>query len=425
MLISVIRRGGIVTKLIRIVLLWLTIAAISGLVQPGSAVAQTITIDIPGYGLVTVPIGAYSQFLSGNVTSVNGVCGSGAGTPHTSAPATSGLCATGTASAVSGTGPWTWICTGANGGATAACSASLQAAAAASAASVSGACGTASGTTLASIPTANLCKSGIASTVTGVSSWTWNCSGSGGGTNAFCSASLVAATNGQCGAANGAPANSSPVSGLCSIGTASAVSGSAPWTWTCAGSVGGGSSASCRTAGACLGAPTAPMTAVILPPSVPQPLAANDIVGINLQNTTSAGLNPHVFTFGQIFKNGQVHATDTLVARVGDAVYQVQLDALANWPDGSVKLGAITLTTPNMCAGSTLALLLSKATNSDPTFSTAPVSLANAPLNLSVTLAFASGQYSGTQTIDLGTALKQSLTNNPSYWLSGPVARFI
>ncbi|TAL04118.1 MAG: hypothetical protein EPO08_02395 [Rhodospirillaceae bacterium] len=151
-------------------------------------------------------------------------------------------------------------------------------------------------------------------------------------------------------------------------------------------------------------------------------MAANDIVGVNLQNTTAAGLSPHVFTFGQIFKNGQVKSTDTLVARIGAAAYQVQMDVLATWPDGSVKLAAITLTTPEMCAGSTLPILLSKATSSDPAFGTAPVSLADTPLRLNVAITFTGGQYSGTQTVDLGAALKQSLASTPSYWLSGPLA---
>src|ERR1700752_1086560 len=42
--------------------------------------------------------------------------------------------------------------------------------------------------------------------------------------------------NGTCGSANGVAVNSAPTSGLCSAGTASSVSGSGPWDWSCAGS---------------------------------------------------------------------------------------------------------------------------------------------------------------------------------------------
>lgn len=57
-------------------------------------------------------------------TAVNGVCGPSNGATLTSAP-TTGLCSKGTATAVTGSGPWAWQCNGSNGGTTASCSASL------------------------------------------------------------------------------------------------------------------------------------------------------------------------------------------------------------------------------------------------------------------------------------------------------------
>jgi hypothetical protein len=59
-------------------------------------------------------------------TVVSGVCGSSNGKSLTSAP-TANLCSSGTASAVSGNGPWHWSCAGQNGGAAASCSASAVA----------------------------------------------------------------------------------------------------------------------------------------------------------------------------------------------------------------------------------------------------------------------------------------------------------
>jgi len=55
-----------------------------------------------------------------------------------------------------------------------------------------GACGAANGTTVTIAPTTNLCTSGTASTVTGSGPWNWSCSGSNGGTTATCSANLQA-----------------------------------------------------------------------------------------------------------------------------------------------------------------------------------------------------------------------------------------
>ena len=50
--------------------------------------------------------------------------------------------------------------------------------------------------------------------------------------------------NGACGSANGRPTQTKPTTGLCSAGVTSAVFGTGPWTWTCAG-LGGGTTASC------------------------------------------------------------------------------------------------------------------------------------------------------------------------------------
>ena len=55
---------------------------------------------------------------------VSGVCGSASGTDLTSAP-TADLCTAGAASAVIGAGPWTWTCSGSNGGRTSSCEALL------------------------------------------------------------------------------------------------------------------------------------------------------------------------------------------------------------------------------------------------------------------------------------------------------------
>lgn len=61
---------------------------------------------------------------------------------------------------------------------------------------VDGACGSAHGQTLAVAPTSNLCAAGTASAVTGSGPWNWTCAGSGGGSTASCSASLSVPTGG-------------------------------------------------------------------------------------------------------------------------------------------------------------------------------------------------------------------------------------
>ena len=61
--------------------------------------------------------------------------------------------------------------------------------------SVNGACGSSNGGSLASAPTASLCSVGTASTVSGSGPWSWSCAGSGGGTTAACSATKAVPRN--------------------------------------------------------------------------------------------------------------------------------------------------------------------------------------------------------------------------------------
>ncbi|MAZ00107.1 MAG: hypothetical protein CMH32_06195, partial [Micavibrio sp.] len=215
---------------------------------------------------------------------VTGVCGSADGTSMASAPS-SGLCSSGSASSVSGSGPWTWTCSGEHGGGDASCSANMEVSCAYSfdynqqltdgqwnsqcggpeniagdsctsgdpdvtvcgntpylrrfecrcdgtvvnpdgATLVNGQCGSADGTAVASKPTSNLCSKGSASSVSGSGPWSWTCNGSGSGSDASCSAPVaVTPVDGVCGSADGKTDQAIAPSGAaqCSAGTPSAV----------------------------------------------------------------------------------------------------------------------------------------------------------------------------------------------------------
>jgi len=116
---------------------------------------------------------------------VDGVCGSSNGGSFYSIPTTN-LCSSGTASGVSGTGPWTWTCTG-NSGINGSCSATKK---------VDGVCGSSDGGIFTSAPTTNLCSSGTASGVSGTGPWTWTCTGNSG-INGSCSAQLQSTGGGS------------------------------------------------------------------------------------------------------------------------------------------------------------------------------------------------------------------------------------
>ncbi|MAQ71371.1 MAG: hypothetical protein CL565_04170 [Alphaproteobacteria bacterium] len=165
----------------------------------------------------------------------NGQCGSANGTTVASAPS-SNLCSRGSASAVSGSGPWSWSCAGQYGGSPANCSANKTPD------PVNGQCGSANGTTVASAPSSNLCSRGSASAVSGSGPWSWSCSASNGGTPASCSANKAATTvNGVCGSSNGRTYSSTESitgssNGQCSSGNPSSITTTnTTYEWSCQG----------------------------------------------------------------------------------------------------------------------------------------------------------------------------------------------
>lgn len=174
---------------------------------------------------------------------VNGVCGPANNRGFFKAPASNLLCDTGKASKVTGAGPWSWTCIGSNEGSTASCSAYLE---------TNGTCGTANGKNYRTAPISNLCKSGTPSSVSNNGQWEWTCLGSNGGAPENCSAKIE--INGACGSANKESFFTEPTSNLCSEGNPSTVRGKGPWDWTCAGLNGGGKascSANLEVNGAC------------------------------------------------------------------------------------------------------------------------------------------------------------------------------
>jgi hypothetical protein len=142
-----------------------------------------VLVAVPG-GVPDLPGSNNAYPGTGTTSASNGVCGSAAGSTVTSAP-TANLCVVGAASTVSGTGPWSWTCAGTNGGTTASCSANKASTA------VNGACGNANGKPVQTAPRTGLCAAGLASLVTGAGPWTWTCGGTGGGSDASCSAPVA------------------------------------------------------------------------------------------------------------------------------------------------------------------------------------------------------------------------------------------
>ncbi len=146
--------------------------------------SSTVQGSGPWYWSCAGSQGGAAAFCTANPPStvVNGQCGASNGTTPTASPATD-LCLAGNPLPVLGSGPWTWGCTGLNGGTNAACSAGLGQGV------TNGACGMASGQSFGLPPASGLCSAGTASpaTLSGNGPWSWTCGGGNGGTTANCS----------------------------------------------------------------------------------------------------------------------------------------------------------------------------------------------------------------------------------------------
>jgi hypothetical protein len=225
----------------------------------------------------------YGAFEFMNPT-VDGVCGAANGGSYILAP-TTGLCSVGTASVVTGAGPYTWNCTGTISGIVAACSAEHQ---------ITGDSTPPVATSI--VPSSTEIKVTFSEPVTktaGVSQVkvdtrfvTVIVSGSlmsvrmpseerirpgvqylltvpagtvvdaAGNPNALISTTVTGPLNGACGVSNSGTFPVAPAVDLCISGTASAVTGIGPFNWTCAGNYGGSTASCSATKGADIVRPT-------------------------------------------------------------------------------------------------------------------------------------------------------------------------
>ncbi len=286
----------------------------------GRAMAYSWNYVVPegaGLGAYTLKVGVFTPGWSSDVywnnsaasfelastPPVNGACGTASGVAASAAP-TQNLCASGSASRLTGTGPWTWACAGSNGGAAASCStiasqgapakfqvasasalpatvvlghavslaANVQSSAAASNMIVDlevyDPTGAKVGQTYFqgqnfsanhalpyafsyTVPAAK--SSGKYTLKVGVfgAGWSPNVYWNNSATT-FAVSGAQAPVNGACGSSNGQTLASAPTGSLCAAGAASAVGGNGPWQWSCAGT-NGGTAASCSASRAASG----------------------------------------------------------------------------------------------------------------------------------------------------------------------------
>lgn len=89
--------------------------------------------------------------------------------------------------------------------------------------------------------------------------------------------------------------------------------------------------------------PSPPMPRVVTLPPVPQPAGPQDVVGVRLESAGPA--RRQIVTFGQVFARGQVPRGSTVSAQAGGSALPTQLDIKTTHPDGSVRMGVVSIQT--------------------------------------------------------------------------------
>lgn len=166
---------------------------------------------------------------------------------------------------------------------------------------------------------------------------------------------------------------------------------------------------------------TTPTTPTELPASL-QPVspvsvsAADVITDVTLQSTVAAGAvqtNAPV-TFGQVFAEGNLRPTKTIVGRLADgSTMPLQMDVKATHTDGSVRHAVISGVIPSLAANEIRTIGLAQ-TPLTATSGSTPASMLAAGFTSKVVLTVAGQVYS--------VAAEDLLKSSYTTWLAGPIA---
>lgn len=167
--------------------------------------------------------------------------------------------------------------------------------------------------------------------------------------------------------------------------------------------------------------PPAGLTAPVV---LPQPSGPGELVALRLVNHEAHAAAGRPITFGQVFKQGDLPAGQTMTARIGGQDTPVQIDVKATYGDGSVKHAILTLAQPPLAAGGTLDVMLARGGAGPSGAALTPADALAAGYDLQVELAFHDQDGSTTPfVIDAAAALRNAMAAGTlDTWLSGPLA---
>ena len=170
-----------------------TRAADTNYLVSAASAAATVSVGMANQATLTA-IATPSTVAFGSTSALTTSGGNGSGTVSFSAGASTGCSVTGSTLSVTNAGGNCSVTAtkAADSNYNATTSAAVVVTLAVS--PVNGACGSANGSSFAATPAVNLCSFGSASGVTGSGPWLWSCNGTNGGSTANCTASIYNAT---------------------------------------------------------------------------------------------------------------------------------------------------------------------------------------------------------------------------------------
>jgi len=143
-----------------------------------------------------------------------------------------------------------------------------------------------------------------------------------------------------------------------------------------------------------------------------------NIVDVTMVNAGTAARPAGFWTFGQVFKQGDLADGDELYATINGQKVALQVDVKNTWDDGSVKHAIVTVKTPALAAGGSATIELMRDTTPDARGGALTVNqMLAGNLDLKLELSNLNGS---TVTLDAKTVLAQAIANGTvKTWLAG------
>ncbi|MEK7538952.1 MAG: peptidoglycan-binding protein [Patescibacteria group bacterium] len=164
----------------------------------------------------------------------------------------------------------------------------------------------------------------------------------------------------------------------------------------------------------CTGSGGTVTQSVVVTVTAPAPAPSGAITTVQLQNTTATAQTNAPITFGHVFKQGDVPAGSTVIAKdASNNPVTLQVDKKATHADGSLRHAILTAKLPSLAGSATQTITL--YAQADGTAQT-PVSLTN----LLATTFDSQVSLNVGGTVYTASARNLLQTTTPKQWLSGP-----